>query len=477
MEAGTITSQLQALTKHFLPNLSEDTYNTYQSYFFRILSSRTKTPIETEQQLIGLMCKRTTKESRFRILFDKILNSKAISKKRDILYCLYCLSKEPSLSSEETYKFNTLFKAPQPMIIDSVLDNEEKPSLFMNISEDDILFDLLNVFKGMEGEYIKYSDNSYHIIENVAIASSAKQLVLELCELGWLYKQVVAYIQLNEPTSGQTVKYFCSAIKDELNEYMHLLETLEAQLRGDSKESSQRKLNLIRLRLWVQDPMERMKWLSIICSTVKSRLVTKYIDLKGGALASTIKQHIGEVPGMVSSFLSKLLEGTCEPLLRMIEQWMINGDAQDLYGDFFIEENQKVIEDKLWTDKYSLNVEQAPAFLTYDQAYKIFLTGKAINFIRKCCKEEWTIPSSLQEPGIKSWNQIVSNPGAIDEWILKIYEATNSQLVTLLFTKYCLLDHYESIRRYLLLGQGELHRYLMDLIYDHLSRPAEQVYK
>ena len=139
------------------------------------------------------------------------------------------------------------------------------------------------------------------------------------------------------------------------------------------------------------------------------------IDLKGGALVSTMQQHSYGASSTLYLFLSRILREVCGPLLNMIKLWMINGEPNDLYGDFFVIIDEKVTETKLWTDKYSLNIEQIPTFLSYDLAYKVFLTGKSINFIKKCCCEaEWIIPNSLREPKIKDWLEVMSNPGSID---------------------------------------------------------------
>ena len=181
---------------------------------------------------------------------------------------------------------------------------------------------------------------------------------------------------------------------------------------------------------------------------------------------------------MLYKFLSRILQEVCAPLIGMIKLWMIHGEAHDAFGDFFVTTDASVTEERLWFDKYSLNVEQIPTFLTYDLAKKVFLAGKATNFIRKCCAEpEWTVDSSLHSPGISNWTEIMENPGVLGEWIIKVYEASNSQLNKILFSKYKLLDHCESIRLYLLLAQGDFHQYLMDLIYETLSKPAEQIYK
>ena len=44
------------------------------------------------------------------------------------------------------------------------------------------------------------------------------------------------------------------------------------------------------------------------------------------------------------------------------------------------------------------------------------------------------------------------------------YIDTSSYLIEILLKKYKLLDHFNSLRRYLLLGQGDFIRHLMDLM-------------
>ena len=44
------------------------------------------------------------------------------------------------------------------------------------------------------------------------------------------------------------------------------------------------------------------------------------------------------------------------------------------------------------------------------------------------------------------------------------YIDTSNTLIEILMKKYKLLDHFNSLRRYLLLGQGDFIRHLMDLM-------------
>jgi gamma-tubulin complex component 3 len=69
----------------------------------------------------------------------------------------------------------------------------------------------------------------------------------------------------------------------------------------------------------------------------------------------------------------------------MIKSWMLEGEINDPYMEFFVEQDPVVGDERLWTDKYRLNHVMIPAFLSNAIANQILKTGKAVNFIRKCC--------------------------------------------------------------------------------------------
>jgi gamma-tubulin complex component 3 len=50
------------------------------------------------------------------------------------------------------------------------------------------------------------------------------------------------------------------------------------------------------------------------------------------------------------------------------------------------------------------------------------------------------------------------------EMIDSVYTDTSSTLIDILMKKYKLLDHFDALKRYLLLGQGDFIRHLMDLM-------------
>jgi len=56
------------------------------------------------------------------------------------------------------------------------------------------------------------------------------------------------------------------------------------------------------------------------------------------------------------------------------------------------------------------------------------------------------------------------------------YTETSSLVLDTLFKRYKLIEHFSAMRKYLLLGQGDLIRYLMELLDEELSAPADKLY-
>ena len=134
-----------------------------------------------------------------------------------------------------------------------------------------------------------------------------------------------------------------------------------------------------------------MKWLAIIIDSVQ--------NLKGGAVCSAINSYVLNGSPTTKSFISRILKEVSAPILTMIKQWMIEGEINDPFQEFFVDMDPMVGNDKLWTEKYKLNYIMIPSFLSNSLAHKILLTGKAVNFIRRCCGEQdWILDASLQIP-------------------------------------------------------------------------------
>jgi gamma-tubulin complex component 3 len=55
----------------------------------------------------------------------------------------------------------------------------------------------------------------------------------------------------------------------------------------------------------------------------------------------------------------------------MTRKWVLEGDLEDPYQEFFISSDPNVPIKKLWYDKYSLRTEMLPSFISQDLAKKV----------------------------------------------------------------------------------------------------------
>ena len=55
----------------------------------------------------------------------------------------------------------------------------------------------------------------------------------------------------------------------------------------------------------------------------------------------------------------------------MIKTWMIEGEINDPFNEFFVDTDPNTPDDKLWKSKYTLNYIMIPSFLSNELAKKI----------------------------------------------------------------------------------------------------------
>jgi gamma-tubulin complex component 3 len=111
-----------------------------------------------------------------------------------------------------------------------------------------------------------------------------------------------------------------------------------------------------------------------------------------------------------------------------------------------------------------------PKFLGLSWVKKILATGKSINFLHAVCHNSVPIPGkesvkrSLQKE--TSPANLFSDPtdNKFHEVLERCYRETSSLVLDILFKQYKFIDHVTAMRKYLLLGQGDLIRYLLELL-------------
>lgn len=135
--------------------------------------------------------------------------------------------------------------------------------------------------------------------------------------------------------------------------------------------------------------------------------------------------------------------------------------------------------------QYIINDYMMPGFISRQQANKILATGKAVHLLRKVCAESIAssvpgyddLKKSFESTNIESLfrSQRLLNSGEENEFehlLNTAYKEVSQKALELLFGNYKLRSHFRGLRQYLLLGQGDFIRHLMDLLKTELDKPA-----
>lgn len=62
---------------------------------------------------------------------------------------------------------------------------------------------------------------------------------------------------------------------------------------------------------------------------------------------------------------------------------MNEGRLYENSGEFFIAKNDNCAKGEEWSKMFQIFMDFIPLFTSYDMAFKIFITGKSINFIKQ----------------------------------------------------------------------------------------------
>lgn len=142
------------------------------------------------------------------------------------------------------------------------------------MNENYILRELIYALQGVDGKiFQKDAKDMQSLVIRVDIEQrSVRALVQRFLECGWLYLRLRKFLSTynNNPSAGLVLQAFCAFISAELKEYHRLLAVLESQLGEKGDEGSEcSNLTLRRLLVWLEQPLERLKFLNVVCDAIK----------------------------------------------------------------------------------------------------------------------------------------------------------------------------------------------------------------
>ncbi|KAI5063621.1 hypothetical protein GOP47_0022168 [Adiantum capillus-veneris] len=351
------------------------------------------------------------------------------------------------------------------------------------VTEGALVRDVLYACQGIDGRYVKFDKelDGYAVDEAFRVPRATRMLVRRLCEVGWLYKRVRQHITDNLEEGpleaiGTVGQAFCSSLQEELSDYYRLIAILEAQVHNPIPLMSEGSkagnyLSLRRLMVWLAEPLVRMRLLAVLVDGCKS--------LRGGAMAGAIHMHAQHGAPIVRSIMARLLIRVCSPLFEMVRRWVLEGELDDLYEEFFVV-GQPVKAEALWREGYRLQSSMLPSFIPESLAQRILRTGKSINFLRVCCEDHGWAEAASEAVAAAGTSGNRGGLGygeteALEVMVVEAARKIDGHLLKIMYERYRFRDHCLAIKRYLLLGQGDFIQYLMDLVGPDLSQPANTV--
>ncbi|TVU09748.1 hypothetical protein EJB05_43242, partial [Eragrostis curvula] len=355
------------------------------------------------------------------------------------------------------------------------------------VSEAALVRDVLYACQGIDGRYVRYdkAGDAYDLPDGVRVPRSTRTLVRKLCELGWLFRKVRGFISENISRSssdaatevGTVAQALCSALQDELSDYYKLLAVLESYslnpipAPGSDSGVSGNYLSLRRLSVWLAEPAVRMRLMAVLVDGCRG--------LRGGAMAGAIHGHAQHGDPMFQEFMGRLLRRVCSPLFEMVRSWVLEGELEDVFAEFFVV-GQPVKAESLWREGYLIQSDMLPAFISPVLAQRILRTGKSINFLRVCCDDSGWADAAAEAAAHVGTTTSRGGLGygkidALEALVVEAAKRIDRHLMDVIHKRYRFKDHCLAIKRYLLLGQGDFVQYLMDVVGPELSEPANRI--
>ena len=276
------------------------------------------------------------------------------------------------------------------------------------VGEPELLRDLIFVFQGIDGQYIKFDrmSNDFTIVEGISVSKPMKEMVYKLLDIGCLYLKVRDFVSDNLDKShvGLVGQSLCAALQHELTEHYKLIAILEAQIEkqiaNKISQQDQQCLTLKRLMVWTTDCYQKLRLMSVLVDVCQGNHGTEkehffkltanplVTDNKGGALITAIHNYTKHGDPFIRKYLTDMLTLVSKPFYEMLVRWVYEGELDDPYGEFLVACDPSVPEDDLWQKKYVMREDMLPSFLNKELGQKIFSIGKSLNFIRYSCHDD-----------------------------------------------------------------------------------------
>ncbi|KAK6081013.1 spc97 spc98 family protein [Seiridium cupressi] len=378
-----------------------------------------------------------------------------------------------------------------------------------------IIEDLLFVFMGYEGQYIRFSYSykpteerdqltgpAYKILPG--LDPSLEDLTQGMLKMASHYSALEYFVDVQSREEFGAVNHaLCAAIRKFLQEYLIMIAQLETQfltndtftlhvLNIHTLPTSQMMSQLYSLAHEFlkrnalldeeseedSDPDDIDQILENLRKggdIVPGNMTGKKV-CKGGVVIGLITKRLETMSGdpAARTLLTSLLRDATRPYMSMLNEWLHRGGINDPHSEFLIKEQKSIkreILDKDYTDdywerRYTLREHDIPPQLLGVKD-KVLLAGKYLNVVRECggvdvSKVAQDLPTSFDDP------RFLDN-------VNNAYAYANESLMKLLLTTHSLPARLRSLKHYFFLDPSDYFTYFLELGGSELRKPVKSV--
>lgn len=383
--------------------------------------------------------------------------------------------------------------------------------LSLDGQEKALIEDLLFVFMGFEGHYIRFApaynphDEKHRLLGPhfhmlPGLDPSLKDLAKAMLRTATHYIALDTCVDvLSRDQYGAVNHALCAVIRRLLKDYL----TLIAQLEHQSLTNPSFTLHVLNLHMKQTSHMlfqlyttaiELLKANGIleddnddetdddtndfenILESLREGGATVKKMCKGGSVLGLITKRLSSMSGdpAARTLLTTLLREASRPYMAMLNEWLHHGGIKDPHSEFLVKEQRSIKRERLdqdytdeyWEKRYTLRDALVPPQLEAVKD-KVLLAGKYLNVVREC-------------GGVDVSKRVQDAPTSFDDArfldnVNSAYASANSSLLNLLLTTHQLPARLRSLKHYFFLDRSDFFTYFLEMGELELKKPAKHV--
>ncbi|KAK4126321.1 hypothetical protein N657DRAFT_709925 [Parathielavia appendiculata] len=388
--------------------------------------------------------------------------------------------------------------------------------LSLDAQEAVIIEDLLFVFMGFEGRYIRFAKGYNPFEERDRLSGpqwrilpgldpSLHDLTQSMLRMASHYTALETFVDVQSRDEFGSVNHaLCASIRKLLQEYLVMVAQLETQFLSNDA------FTLHVLNVHVMPTSHMMAQLYALAHELLKRnaLLDDETDessdsnddfdhileqlreggelvpgnmtgkkiCKGGVVLGVITKRLESMSGdpAARALLTSLLRDASRPYMTMLNEWLHHGAINDPHSEFLIKEQRSIRRERLeqdytdeyWERRYTIRDHDVPPQLEGVKD-KVLLAGKYLNVVREC----GGVDVSLQ---VKDVPTSFDDSHFLDN-VNNAYAHANESLMHLLLTAHGLPARLQSLKHYFFLDPSDYFSYFLELGASELRKPVKSV--